>query len=91
MMPITDIHQAPIPFDRLTELANEMQELAQTAENADVKGIICLSTEDQGGIVMFGFEDTSEGIAQLLMHVKAVFQSEGKDLGVMTDQGFMVL
>ena len=90
-MGITDIHKAPIPFDRLTELANEMQELAQTAENADVKGVICLSDEDHGGIVMFGFNDTTEGIAQLLLHIKAAMMSEGKEFGVMTDQGFMVL
>jgi hypothetical protein len=90
-MGITDLHTAPIPFDRLTELANEMQELAQTAENADVKGIICLSTEDTGGIVMFGFEDTTEAIAQLLLHIKAVFQSDDRQFGIMTDQGFMVL
>jgi hypothetical protein len=90
-MGITDLHKAPIPFDRLTELANEMQELAQTAENSDVRGIICLSTEDQGGIVMFGFDDASEAIAQLLLHVKAIFQSEDKEFGIMTDQGFMVL
>jgi hypothetical protein len=56
-----------------------------------VKGIICLSSEDQGGIVMFGFEDSTEAIAQLLLHIKAIFNSEDKEFGVMTDQGFMVI
>ena len=90
-MPITDIHEAPIPFDRLTELANEMQLLAQNPENEDVRGIIFLSDADHGGIVMFGFEDTATAMAQLLMHIKAVFQSQGKSFGVMTDRGFMIL
>jgi hypothetical protein len=40
---------------------------------------------------MFGFDDASEAIAQLLLHVKAIFQSEDKEFGIMTDQGFMVL
>jgi hypothetical protein len=90
-MSIHDLHKAPIPFDRLTELANEMREVTETPENADVKGIICLSSEDQGGIVMFGFEDSTEAIAQLLLHIKAIFNSEDKEFGVMTDQGFMVI
>ena len=88
---ISDIHKAPIPFDRLTELANEMQKLTDDPEYADVKGIVCLSDEDHGGIVMFGFEDETAALAQLLIHIKAVFQADGKDFGIMTDQGFMVL
>ncbi len=90
-MPISDIHEAPIPFDRLTELADEMQKLAHTPEYDDVRGIIFLSDADHGGIVMFGFEDTTTAMAQLLMHMKAVFQSQGKAFGVMTDQGMMIV
>lgn len=90
-MNIRDVRQAPIPFDRLTELANEMQKVAETPENEDVQGIICLNDADHGGIVMFGFDDTAAGIAHLLVHIKAAMQSEGKEFGVMTDQGFLVL
>lgn len=88
---ISDIHEAPIPFDRLTELANEMQKVAEDPENADVKGIIFLSDATHGGIVMFGYDDTTSAMAHLLMHMKAVFQSQGKSFGVMTDQGMTIL
>lgn len=90
-MKIENVRQAPIAFDRLTELAEAMQAVAETPENEDVQGIICLNSENEAGIVMFGFDDVTEGIAALLMHIKAALQSEGKEFGVMTDQGFMVL
>lgn len=90
-MAIKDVRESPIPFDRLTELADEMQQLSHTAEYADVKGIIFLSDADHGGIVTFGYENTAEAMAQLLMHMKAVFQSQGKSFGVMTDQGIMMI
>ena len=90
-MAISDIHFAPIPFDRLTELADEMKQLAHTKENADVQGIIALSSEGEGGIVVFGFKDNLEAVGQLVMHIKAILQAEGKQFGVMTDDGFMEL
>ncbi len=90
-MAIKNVRESPIPFDRLTELADEMQRLAQTPENRDVKGIIFLSDAEAGGIVMFGYDDTTAGVAALMVHLKAVFQSQGKSFGVMTDQGVMIM
>jgi hypothetical protein len=88
---IKDIQESPTPFDRLTKLAGIMQEVAETPEYADVRGIIFLADPDRGGIVMFGYDDTTSGMADLLVHMKAVFQSQGKSFGVMTDQGVMMV
>jgi hypothetical protein len=88
---IKDVQESPTPFDRLTKLAGIMQEVAETPEYADVRGIIFLADPDRGGIVMFGYDDTTSGMADLLVHMKAVFQSQGKSFGVMTDQGVMMV
>lgn len=88
---VEDVRKEDEPFDRLTELANEMQKVLQTPENSDVKGIIFLHDPDRGGICMFGYNDTTEGMADLFVHMKAVFSSMGKGFGVMTDQGVMMI
>jgi len=90
-MSVSDIHESKEPFDRLTELCDQMQKVLDGPENDDVKGIIFLSDEERGGIVMFGYEDPVAGMAALLLHMKAVFASQGKGFGVMSDQGFMII
>jgi hypothetical protein len=61
------------------------------AEAPEVRGIVFLSDADRSGIQMFGYDSSAEGMADLLVHMKAVFQSMGKDFGVMTDQGVMLM
>lgn len=90
-MGIKDVRQSPIPYDRLTEIADEMQKVCMTPDREDVRGIIFLEDSERGGVVMFGYNDTSSGMAALLVHMKAVFQSMGKSFGVMTDQGVMIV
>jgi hypothetical protein len=80
-----------VPFDRLTELTVEMSEPLNTAENADVRGIIFLQDGERGGIQMFGYDDIGSGMAALFVHMKAIFEAQGKSFGVMTDQGFMLM
>jgi hypothetical protein len=75
-----DVHTNDVPFDRLTKMAATMTAAVETPENADVRGIVFLSDEHRSGIQMFGYEDQSEGIADLFVHMKAIFQSMGKDL-----------
>jgi len=89
MMP-KDIRVEDEPFDRLTELAAQMGEILIQPGNEDVKGIIFLHDSKRGGIEMIGYEEVSEGMADLLVHMKAVFESQGKSFGVMTDQGVLL-
>ena len=86
-----DIRESDEPFDRLTRLCDIMQESIHSPENADVKGIIFLHDADSGGIVLMNYDDTSQGMADLLVHMKALFNSQGKGFGVMTDQGVMLM
>jgi hypothetical protein len=86
-----DITESDEPFDRLTELCNTMQESIHSPENDDVRGIIFLHDAEHGGMVLMNYPETNSAIADLLMHLKALFESQGKSFGVMTDQGFMLM
>jgi hypothetical protein len=91
MSGITDLRESPVPYDRLTELADVMQESINSPENEDIKGIVFLQDSERGGIVLFGYDDVPSGLTSLLIHMKALFQSQGKSFGVMTDQGVMLM
>lgn len=86
-----DIREEKEPFDRLTELCDIMQESISGPENDDVRGIIFLNDSKRGGIVLMNYSEVSSGIADLLVHLKALFESQGKSFGVMTDQGVMLM
>lgn len=86
-----DITESSEPFDRLTKLCDTMQKSIDSPENDDVRGIIFLHDAEKGGIVMMNYDDVNMGIGDLLVHLKALFNSQGKGFGVMTEQGFMLM
>jgi len=68
------------PVDRLTELCAEMTTPLDKSENDDVKAIVFLNDGERGGIQLHGYDSQAEAMAELFLHMKAVFQSMGKDL-----------
>jgi hypothetical protein len=74
--------QSDQPIDRLTELCAEMTVPLERPENAKVRAIVFLDDmeEERGGLQMFGWEDHTEAMAHLFVHMKAVFQANGADL-----------
>jgi hypothetical protein len=72
--------QSDEPIDRLTRMCAEMTVPLERPENDDVKAIVFLNDAKRGGIQMHGYEDTNEGMADLFVHMQAVFQSMGADL-----------
>ena len=68
------------PVDRLTGLCAEMTVPLDRPENEDVKAIVFLHDPTRGGIVLHGYDDEVEAMAELFVHVKAVFNSIGKDI-----------
>jgi hypothetical protein len=75
-----NVHTSNEPRDRLTRLCAQMTSVLDEPEHADVKAIVFLTDQDRSGIQMSGYDDTTEGLADLLVHMKAMFQSMGKDL-----------
>jgi hypothetical protein len=68
------------PVDRLTHLCAEMTVPCERPENADIKAIVFLNDRQRGGIVLHGYDSEAEAMAELFVHMKAVFNSIGKDL-----------
>lgn len=72
-------HTEGQPHDRLTELAGVMTAALET-EAEDVKAVVMLQDGDRGGICLHGYDDDSEAIADLFIHLKAIFEANGKTL-----------
>jgi hypothetical protein len=68
------------PVDRLTQLAADVMEGLDTEENSDVRGILMLDDGKRGGIIMHGYEDGVEAMADLFIHMRAIFKAHGKDI-----------
>jgi len=75
-----DVTSHDHPVDRLTGLCAEMTTPLERDENDDVKAIVFLHDAERGGIVLHGYDDEVEAMAELFVHMKAVFRSVGKDL-----------
>ena len=75
-----NVQKGNIPFDRLTGLCKEMTDVLDTGENADVKAIIFLQDGHNGGIQTHGYEEENEALVDLFIHMKALFNAQGKDV-----------
>ena len=88
---MADAQMGDVPFDRLTNLTVEMTKPLEAPENSDVKGIVFLQDEHRGGIQMFGYEDATAAMVALFIHMKAIFEAQGKSFGIMNENGFMLI
>jgi aspartyl aminopeptidase len=75
------------PFNRLTHLCAHMTEALESAIEAEtgedltpVKTIVFLEDEKGAGIQTFGYTDSIEAMTALFIHMKAIFEAEGKTL-----------
>jgi hypothetical protein len=78
------------PFDRLTRMCAVMTEAlneaeAQEAPDGDekhtpIKSIVFIEDSLSAGIVTNGYEDTSEAMAALFTHMRAIFRAQGTNL-----------
>jgi len=83
---IDDVVRAHEPFDRLTVLADEM--LVDLPD--DVKAIVMLTDDDKHGVAMAGWDDDTEALAHMFMHLQAIFKANGKTMSLMTEDGVML-
>ena len=71
------------PHDRLTALTVPMVEaLRAQPETADVKCMIFLDDTEagRGGLVLDGYDSDADAMVNLIMHLKAIFEANGKTL-----------
>ena len=78
------------PTDRLTRLCDAMTEaLDAHPEKGDAKCVVFLDSdsEQRGGIQTHGYEDPTDAIVNLFIHLRAMFQARGGDLSFMPMPG----
>jgi hypothetical protein len=94
MSEFTNLRSGDQPFDRLTGLcarmthalaeAVDMERLAYQNEpernTSDVKTIVFIEDDKSAGIQTFGYTDSIEAMASLFVHMKAIFEAQGKHL-----------
>jgi hypothetical protein len=84
---VSEVQVSAEPVDELTALTDKMRDALQGEDiPEDLKGIVCLSSQGQGGIALFGYEDVHQGISDLVMHVQAMLKTEGMTLGVISEE-----
>ena len=75
-----DVQKGNAPFDRLTGLCKQMTVPLDAEENRDVKAIVFLQDGENGGIQTHGYEGETDAIVDLFIHMKALFNAQGKDI-----------
>jgi hypothetical protein len=70
------------PHDRLTRLCDAMlKALESNPENDEnVKCIVFLDDGKRGGFSLHGYEKDTDAMVDLFMHLKALFNANGKEL-----------
>lgn len=83
---MSDERRTEEPHDRLTRLAD----VAIRAFEADPeyrdgdKCIVFLDNGQRGGLVLHGYENDADAMVDLLIHLRAIFRANGKDLMIAT-------
>jgi hypothetical protein len=70
------------PHDRLTRLCAAMTDAldAHPEREGDERCIVFLHGAGRGGIVLHGYDgDDAEALADLLVHLRAIFRSRGQE------------
>jgi hypothetical protein len=69
------------PHERLTRLCSAMTEaLDANPERGDERCIVFLQDGERGGLVLHGYDDDTEAITDLILHLRAIFEANGKQL-----------
>jgi hypothetical protein len=70
------------PHDRLTRLCDAMTAAleADPEYREGDKAVIMLDDGSRGGIVLHGYDSDTDAMADLIMHLKAIFEANGKTL-----------
>lgn len=79
---MSDEQRSTEPHDRLTRLCDVMTTAmeADPEHGPDVKCIVFLDDGKRGGLQLHNYEDDTEALVDLFMHLRAIFRSQGKDL-----------
>jgi hypothetical protein len=73
------------PNDRLTRLCAVMTDaLDATPRSGNEKVIVFIKDGDRGGLELHGYDDDVEAMTDLMVHLKALFEANGKQFAIHT-------
>lgn len=74
------------PHDRLTRLCAAMTDTldAHPEKREQDKCMVFLDDGEQGGLVLHGYDNDTEAVVDLIMHLRAIMRANGRDLMVTT-------
>lgn len=74
-----------VPHDRLTRMCNAAIDAFEAhPEHRDGdRCIVFLDDGQRGGIVLHGYEEDTDAMTDLLMHLRAIFRANGMEMMVM--------
>jgi hypothetical protein len=75
-----EVFRSDVPMDWMTALTAEMTEPLTRPENGEVKAIVFLNDGRKGGIHIWGYEEEAHAVADLFVHMQAIFRAMGKEL-----------
>jgi hypothetical protein len=73
------------PQDRLTRICDQMTKTfdMHPEHRPDDRCMVFLDDGKMGGLVIHGYESQTDAITDLLMHLRAMFRSAGKEFDIM--------
>jgi len=73
-----------VPHDRLTRIGNDiLTNLENHPESLpDDKCIVMMHNGIHGGIALHGYDDETHAVADMLVHLQAIFEAVGKELQI---------
>ena len=71
------------PHERLTRICGAMVDTLEAhPERGEERCIVFLKNDREGGMVLHGYEDDTEAVADLFTHLRAIFRANGSDLQI---------
>lgn len=80
---MSEPRKTDVPHDRLTRLCAVMTDaLEADPEFQGEKAIVFIDSDVDGvgGLVLHGYDDDTDALAAIFMHLQAIFKANGKDL-----------
>jgi hypothetical protein len=79
---MADERRTAQPHDRLTRMCAAMTDVfeAHAEYREGDKCIVFLDDGERGGMVLHGYDNDVDAMADLFMHLKALFKANGKEL-----------
>lgn len=69
------------PHDHLTRLCAAMTDALEAQPGSEgVKAVVMLDDGERGGIQLHGYDDDTDAMVDLFVHLRAIFNANGKEL-----------